>query len=283
MSYIKLISLCCCLCLLACSEQKKEIADTTTSKANPTQATAQTDDFNPSKNAYFGDLHIHTSWSFDAFIYNTRTNPDDAYRFAKGEKIKHSAIDGIQLQRPLDFMAVTDHAEYMGVIKKMIDPSHPFFNLAVAKEVRDPDPQISLSAFTEIGVSISRNQPFKELNQEDIRRTTWQEIVKVANKHYEPGKFTTFPAYEWTSSPGDTIKYLDGKQATFARNLHRNVFFKSDNVPELPFSSFNSQNPEDLWDWMDIQRSKGIELLAVPHNGNMSCLLYTSPSRRDRG
>ena len=92
MSFHKLISLCCCLFLLACGEQKKEIADTT-SKASPTQTTAQTADFNPSKNAYFGDLHIHTSWSFDAFIYNTRTSPDDAYRFAKGEKIKHSAID----------------------------------------------------------------------------------------------------------------------------------------------------------------------------------------------
>jgi len=268
MSYSKFLFLCCCLFIIACSE--KTNSTDTDSKARSTQAKTRTSGFNPSKNAYFGDLHIHTSWSFDAFIYNTRTNPDDAYHFGKGKKIKFSARDSVQLERPLDFMAVTDHAEYMGVLKKMIDPSHPFFNLPVAKEVRDPDPRISLTAFAEIGISISRNQPFKELNQEDIRRTTWQEIVKVANKHYEPGKFTTFPAYEWTSSPGDTIKYLDGKQATFARNLHRNVFFKSDNVPDLPFSSFNSQNPEDLWDWMDIQRTKGIELLAMPHNGNMS-------------
>lgn len=235
-----------------------------------TKKQAKTSGFNESKNAYFGDLHIHTSWSFDAFIYNTRTNPDDAYLFGKGEGIKHSVMDQIQLKRPLDFMAVTDHAEYMGVMKQMIDPNHEFFSLDIAKKIRDKDPRVSMTAFGEIGRSMAGNNPIAEINSESIRKTTWQKIVAAANKYYEPGKFTTFPAYEWTSSVPDTLYHKDGTFESFAKNMHRNVFFKSDHVPEIPFSSFDSQNPEKLWDWMDLQRKKGIELLAIPHNANMS-------------
>ena len=242
--------------------------DTPVKKATNTQV--RTADFNESNNAYFGDLHIHTSWSFDAFIYNTRTNPDDAYLFGKGEGIKHSVMDQIRLKRPLDFMAVTDHAEYMGVMKQMIDPNHAFFKLDVAKKVRDKDPRISVTAFGEIGRSIANRTPLAEINSASIRKNIWQEIVASANKYYEPGKFTTFPAYEWTSSVPDTLYHKDGSFEPFAKNMHRNVFFKSDHVPELPFSSFDSQNPEELWDWMDLQRKQGIELLAIPHNANMS-------------
>ena len=257
------------LSLFSCANDTQ--TNTTTSTATTPSNTKRTVNYTPSNNAYFGDLHIHTSWSFDAFIYNTRTTPDDAYRFGKGEKIAHSATDGIQLRRPLDFMAVTDHAEYMGVLKKMIQPEHPFFNLDIAQQIRSEDPQVSLNAFATIGVSISRNTPFKELNQEDMRTSTWEEIVKIANAHYEPGKFTTFPAYEWTSSPGDTLRNDKGEfVTTFARNMHRNVIFKGGKVPAEPYSSFNSQNPEELWDWMDTQRKNGVEVMAIPHNANMS-------------
>jgi len=257
------------LSLFSCANDTQ--TNTTTSTATTPSNTKRTVNYTPSNNAYFGDLHIHTSWSFDAFIYNTRTTPDDAYRFGKGEKIAHSATDGIQLRRPLDFMAVTDHAEYMGVMKKMIQPEHPFFNLDIAQQIRSEDPQVSLNAFATIGVSISRNTPFKELNQEDMRTSTWEEIVKIANAHYEPGKFTTFPAYEWTSSPGDTLRNDKGEfVTTFARNMHRNVIFKGGKVPAEPYSSFNSQNPEELWDWMDTQRKNGVEVMAIPHNANMS-------------
>ena len=219
----------------------------------------------PGMNAYFGDLHVHTSWSFDAFIYNTRTDPDDAYRYAKGQAINDFLGEKIKLKRPLDFMAVTDHSEYMGVMKLIIDPEHEFFDLDIAKEIRSPDQTTSTEAFRKIGFTIARNEPIESINRETIRRTTWERIVETANQHYEPGKFTTFPAYEWTSSPGDSL----GNTA-FARNLHRNVIFRGDNVPDLPFSSFNSQNPEELWSWMDEQRQQGRELMAIPHNGNMS-------------
>ncbi len=219
---------------------------------------------------------MHTSWSFDAFIYNTRTTPDDAYRFAKGEAIDHYMGEKIQTKRPLDFMAVTDHSECMGVMMQMNDPEHSFYKLPIAKQVRSRDRATSLDAFTYIGTSLARSAPFDELMDYDIRKSTWDRIVEAANEHYEPGKFTTFPGYEFTSTPSDSIKQGD-IVTTFARNLHRNVIYKGDKVSEIPYSSFDSQNPEDLWDWMDNERKRGIELIGIPHNGNMSDgLMYSS-------
>ncbi|MEZ4887735.1 MAG: DUF3604 domain-containing protein [Chitinophagales bacterium] len=232
-----------------------------------TDSTQKTADFNEQKNAYFGDLHVHTSWSFDAFIYNVRTTPDDAYRFGKGDSIAHFTAGSVQLQRPLDFMAVSDHSEYMGIMKQMIDPNSPLAALEIAKEIRSEDKAISMGAFAKVGQSIARNQPMSELVEKEIIQNTWERLVEAANKHNEPGKFTTFPAYEWTSSP---VGPNSNEKMVYAANMHRNVIYKSEKVSEVPFSSFNSQNPEDLWAWMDKERSKGIELLAIPHNGNMS-------------
>jgi len=207
--------------------------------------TEQTADFNENRNAYFGDLHVHTSWSFDAFIFNVRTSPDDAYNFGKGEAIPHVGGKPIQMGRPLDFMAVTDHAEYMGIMMQMQDAENPLAQLDMAKQINDPDRAVSLKAFGKIGLSLATSWPYKELLQTDIIQNTWQRVVEAADRHYEPGKFTTFPAYEWTSAPA-------GKFTTeqYAQNLHRNVVFKGGKVSGIPFSAFNSQDPEDLWSWM---------------------------------
>jgi len=218
------------------------------------------------KNAYFGDLHVHTSWSFDAFIYNVRTDPDDAYAFAKGEPIDHFVLDKIKIERPLDFMAVTDHSEYMGVMKQMIDPKHSLYDIPLATQVRSKERATSLRAFSVIGLSLAQQEPIDILVEDNTRKDTWQKIIEAADRHYEPGKFTTFAAYEYTSSPGDSIG-----DTGFARNLHRNVIYRNtNNISSIPFSSLDSQNPEDLWDWMDKERESGIDLLAIPHNSNMS-------------
>jgi hypothetical protein len=218
------------------------------------------------KSAYFGDLHVHTSWSFDAFIYNVRTNPDDAYAFGKGEPIDHFVLDKIQIDRPLDFMAVTDHSEYMGVMKQMLDKESPLYNIPLAEQIRSKDRATSTRAFGIIGFSLANNKPIEVLSEEGIRKSTWEEIVKAADRHNNPGQFTTFAGYEFTSSPGDSLG-----EVGFARNLHRNVIYKdTDKISDLPFSSIDSQNPEDLWDWMDKERQKGISVMAIPHNGNMS-------------
>jgi len=245
------------------SKDEKSIEEQIIAEDNP----AKTADFNEQKNAYFGDLHVHTSWSFDAFIYNVRTNPDDAYRFGKGDSIAHYTVGSVQLQRPLDFMAVSDHSEYMGIMKQMIDPKNPLAALDLAKEIRSEDRATSMGAFAKLGQGIARNEPIPELIKKDIIKNTWERLVASANEHYEPGKFTTFPAYEWTSSPAGAGSTKD---MLYAANMHRNVIYKSKNVSDVPFSSFNSQDPEDLWAWMDKERSKGIDLLAIPHNGNMS-------------
>jgi len=227
--------------------------------------TQQTPDYNEARNAYFGDFHIHTSWSFDAFIYNVRTTPDDAYRFGKGEAIPHVSGKPVQLQRPLDFMAVSDHSEYMGVMMQMKDQNNPLSQLDIAKKINNSDLEVAQKAFSKIGFSIATNWPYKELIQKEVIQSTWQKIVASADRHYEPGKFTAFPAYEWTSSPA---AYFNWPQ--YARNLHRNVIFKGGKVSGIPFSSFDSQNPEDLWQWMETQRNQGIELMAIPHNANIS-------------
>lgn len=217
------------------------------------------------KNAYFGDLHIHTGWSFDAFIYNVRTSPDDAYLYAKGHKIPHVSGDSIQINRPLDFMAVTDHAEYMGVLMQMLDDDAPIAQLDLSKRVTSPDPEVSSKAIVSVGMSISFNKPYRSLIDEDVMYDTWQKVVQAADDHYEPGVFTTFPGYEWTTSVGEVFA-----SPQYAYNMHRNVIFKGGKVSGMPFSSFHSQDPEDLWKWLDEQRQQGIDVLAIPHNANIS-------------
>lgn len=239
--------------------------NTESSSSRSTESTERTADYNEERNAYFGDLHVHTSWSFDAFIYNVRTSPEEAYRYGKGEAINHVSGKQVQLQRPLDFMAVTDHAEYMGVMKLMLDPENPLAQLPIATDVNNPDPTISREAFGKIGTSIARNMPMEELNQKAVNESTWKRIVEIANEQNEPGKFTTFIGYEWTSSPS-----ANDPDRLYARNLHRNVIYKGDKISTVPFSSFDSQDPEELWKWMDKERENGITLMAIPHNANMS-------------
>jgi len=248
--------------IVGCSNNKKD----QTSQYNPDKATVgKTEGYSEYKNAYFGDLHVHTSWSFDAFIYNVRTTPDDAYNFGKGKAIDHVSGEKIQLGRPLDFMAVTDHAEYMGIMMEMLNTESPIAKLEIADRIRNPDREVSKQAFGEIGMSIGRNEPKMDLLQKEIMEGVWKKIVAAAERHNEPGKFTTFAGYEWTSSPSDQSGVIP-----FARNMHRNVIYRNSNVSTIPFSSFDSQDPEDLWRWMDAERKKGIDLFAIPHNQNMS-------------
>ena len=265
LSYEKYFLVILTILLLGCNSK----IDIKNNPVKPNSKSSEIIDRNLMKNAYFGDLHIHTSWSYDAFIYNTRTTPDDAYRFGKGEEIDIASGGKIRNKYPLDFMAVTDHAEYMGVMKLMIDPEHEFFNLDIAKRMRSSDPTISYRAFGKIGISIARNTPVDILMSGEVRKSTWERTIEVANKYNKPGVFTTFPAYEFTSSPADSL-VQNGTMLGFAKNLHRNVIYKGRKVSDIPYSSFDSQNPEDLWDWMDKERGKGIDLMAIPHNGNMS-------------
>jgi hypothetical protein len=216
---------------------------------------------NSLRNAYFGAVHVHTGYSFDAFTNGTLTSPADAYDWAQGKPIPASRLapgQTIKIVTPLDFYAVADHAEFMGVFQKMRDPSSPLSQTDIAKRVTSPDPTVAMQAFAQVLRDVSAGKTDPRLTDPEISRTIWAEIVKTADSYYRPGYFTTFPAFEWTSNPSK-------------RNLHRVVVFRdSAHVPELVLSALDTEKPEDLWAWMQVQRGKGATLLAIPHNANAS-------------
>jgi len=225
----------------------------------------------PTMNAYFGDLHVHTKNSFDAFITGTRTDANDAYRFAKGEAIDNGAGTQIKLSGPpLDFYGVTDHGEYMGVIAAM-DPrvsDDPIKDTETAKRIYGifgGSVDDRRNAFMEIGTTIVTGEEIEEIYDREFIDSAWAYNVNAAEKHYEPGKFTTFAAYEYTQM--NIIGDIDANLG--ATNLHRNVVFR-DKAPTRLFSTLDSTNPEDLWQWMNKKRTEGFEVLAIPHNSNAS-------------
>jgi hypothetical protein len=226
---------------------------------------------NPDRLAFFGDLHVHTTYSFDAYAVGTLATPYDAYRFARGEAILHPAGFELQLKQPLDFYAVTDHAMFLGVAEASGDTTTEFSKLDVALPFNDlnaPDNKGTLSLLSRVrafGEFIPRMiSAILDGNLEretvlDITRAAWQDTIDAAELFNQPGLFTTFIGYEYTTGSDDF------------GNLHRNVIFKgSDKIPGVPFSRFHSQNPEELWKWMDALREQGIESLAIPHNSNGS-------------
>jgi hypothetical protein len=209
---------------------------------------------NPLRNAYFGDLHVHTKHSFDAYLFSVRGTPDDAYRYAKGEAIDHPSGYKIQLASgPLDFQGVTDHAMYLGLISAMHEEGSPYYDLPLAQRLRDAAPNGFATAIAAMGTG-----EMQAIDAEAVRKTAWDDIVQAAERHNDPGTFTTFIAYEYTTSTDER------------GNLHRNVVFRDSGAPEVPFSRVESQNPEDLWAWQDGLRSRGIDSLAIPHNSNGS-------------
>jgi hypothetical protein len=217
-------------------------------------AAAQAADDDPAdRRALFGELHLHTGQSFDAYtMMGTRSTPDEAYRFARGEPITYL---GQRVQRPraLDFTAVTDHAEYMGVFNQLDDPNSALSRSDLGKLIREHPLQGFLAIFHMMGT----HQTAPELNAQAAMAEAWRKEVEAANGNYQPGKFTTFIAYEWTSMPDQ--KY----------NLHRNVIFRNAG-PAAPFSSSDSPRPEDLWSYLERERAQGVEALAIPHNANAS-------------
>ena len=225
---------------------------------------------NPDRQVFFGQTHSHTSWSVDAYLIgNHLTTPEDAYKYSMGLPIKHPAGFDVQIRgRPLDFQGVTDHSEYAGVISMANDPNNPLSKTAVGKRLQAKTPAEFNAVFQWIAGSLAKHEPIKELVSPEIAGTVWQKTIEIADKYYNPGKFTTFVAYEWTSAPN-------------FRNMHRNVFFRdSKHVPALPFTAIDSLKPEDLWVWMDDQRKKGNELLGViGHGGEVE---RTAELRRPR-
>ena len=230
----------------------------------------------PSKSAervpLFGDLHVHTTYSFDAYIFGTLATPDDAYEFAKGKSIKHPAGFDVSLDRPLDFYGVTDHGTFLGHVEEAATPGTPYYEAPSSIQVNDINSPENLNTSTIPrrtqafgGFLINTITAFSE-NKLDIKyadsvsRRAWLDTVEAAQRHNDPGNFTTFIAYEYTASTPNM------------GNLHRNVIFKgnTNRIPSIPYSRANSNDPEGLWKWMDRIREDGIESIAIPHNSNGS-------------
>lgn len=214
---------------------------------------------NPDRDVFFGQTHLHTSWSLDAYVIgNTVTGPEEAYRYAMGEPVKHPAGYDVQLSRPLDFQGVSDHAEYVGMVRMANDPTSPISKLPIAAKLKATTPEEMNKAFQFIAGSLAKGERIDDLLQPELIAEVWQKNIAIADKFYKPGKFTTFVAYEWTALPNGA-------------NMHRNVFFRDSNhVPKAPFTAIDSSFVEDLWTWMDAQRKEGSTLLAISHNGNLS-------------
>ncbi len=210
---------------------------------------------------FFGDTHLHTSYSTDAGMFGARLGPESAYRFARGETVISSTGVPARLQRPLDFLVVADHAENLG-LAPLIEESDPRLMASEwGKQVHDltkAGKHAEAYALWGAGVT-TRQDPLSDI--EGLQSSMWQRVTQAAEAFNTPGLFTAFIGYEWTSSPAGS-------------NLHRNIIFrdgkdKADMI--TPMSVYDSEDPEDLWQWMaDYEHLSGGRVLAIPHNGNLS-------------
>lgn len=214
---------------------------------------------NNQRNLYFGDMHVHTNFSFDAYIGGVIADPGLAYEFAKGKPIQ--VIDKeVNIQRPLDFAAITDHSEYFGELYSIQKSGAPNHNAYLPRYFRS-------IGFDTIKQRKLFYRMLRNVGQErehlgffggyETTRSTWDVEIEAAEKHYEPGKFTTFAAYEWTLGTGFS-------------HTHRNVFFKNMMVPDYPISAMEAKNEVQLWASLERFRDGGATVMAVPHNTNYS-------------
>ena len=210
---------------------------------------------------FFGDTHLHTTYSADAGLIGNTLGPDEAYRFAKGETVTSSTGVPARLERPLDFLVVTDHAENLGVAPLLAarDPrlleTEYGRSLQAAVDAGDYPKAWEIFSLTKA----SGQDPLADVP--GVYDSVWQQITEAAERHNDPGSFTAMIGFEWTS-------------AYERNNLHRNVIYRGGKTTadsRLPFSAYDSTDPEDLWDWMEgYEADTGDRLLAIPHNGNLS-------------
>jgi uncharacterized protein DUF3604 len=213
---------------------------------------------NPLKNVYFGEQHLHTQDSPDAFAMGTRNSQDDAYNFCKGKAIKKSTTGKmVQKKTPYDWCATTDHALMLGLLPQTADKNSPLYKTEIAKLIRSGKPKDMDQAFHIMMAAAQKGSLPDKFDSKKLAQEAWAKQKQTTNKHNDPGKFTTLIAFEWTSIP-------------YGQNLHRNVFFRDDEGPQTVFSTIDSDRAEDLWTYLEVQRDAGHETFAIPHNSNLS-------------
>ena len=214
---------------------------------------------------YWGDTHLHTSYSPDAFFLGNRTaDPDTAYRWAKGLPVVHPSTRArVQIGAPLDFLVVSDHAEMLGIPFGIASGDPALTSTATGRRwaammQQGKGAQVFEDEFI---AALTANTAIRDFDDDAIKQAAWTRVVKAAEEHYEPCSFTSFVGWEWTSTPS-------------GKNLHRVVFTSAGRKKVggiIPFSSLDSDVPEDLWDWLsETSHETGADFVAIPHNSNLS-------------
>jgi hypothetical protein len=217
---------------------------------------------------FFGDTHHHTANSGDAFMNGDRLSPEDAYRFARGEEVISSSGIPAKISRPLDFLVISDHAEGLGVMYEVYNGNPVMMadeTLARWNKMMKAGGTESARATNELISAQAQGTLPKPVTDPAIagplQKSVWQAYTETAEKFNEPGRFTAIIGYEWTSVPG-------------GNNLHRNILFRGNKEKAgqvMPFTAWDSEDPEKLWEWMANYETKtGGNVLAIPHNGNLS-------------
>jgi hypothetical protein len=266
----------------ATSTSAESGADSTGTPAD-LPAAPQCDNYDPLRNLYWGDLHVHTAMSFDAWLHDVRTDPDDAYAFARGEALSLPPLDGdgngtqtIQLAQALDFAAVTDHAEYLAEVAACTTPGNAAYDSALCQAYRVAD----IDALVDWGIQLGAARPMRfaevcgpgGVDCPALAAEGWARTIDAAEAAQDTSSactFTSFVGYEWSAGPG-------------LSNLHRNVIFRSSTVPALPRSYFEATTPTALWDALTTEclDVEGCDVLAIPHNSNWSNgrMFYAEPA-----
>ena len=235
--------------------------------------------FVPNKIPLFGDLHVHTTLSLDANTQGTLNTPDDAYRYAKGQKLflqpynqDKSSSRSSKLRQALDFAAVTDHAELLGEVRLCLDPQSSKYNSFQCRAYKS-FPKLS---YFFMNAKASMRKPLGICGDGrevclDAAEKPWQEIIQAAEEHYdrtESCSFTTFVGYEWTGA------------VYSGNNLHRNIIFESSNVPFQPISFYEAPTRAELWEQLDQECSIDCNYVVIPHNSNLSNgFMFEKPSQ----
>jgi hypothetical protein len=214
---------------------------------------------------YWGDTHLHTAHSVDAYSTgNYLADPDTAFRYARGLPILHPVTnEKIRIERPLDFLVVADHAEMLQLQVRLDQEDPDLLSTESGRRLAEAQKQNKRAAFGEVA-RINQGEGkdlLRDLDTDKVRGEAWRRQIKAAEANNQPGKFTALIGWEWTAAPS-------------WNNLHRVIFTPTDAVTAgtfIPFSSYQSERPEDLWKWLgETSRRTGAMFVAIPHNSNMS-------------
>ncbi|MEE9263607.1 MAG: DUF3604 domain-containing protein [Vicinamibacteria bacterium] len=214
---------------------------------------------------FWGDTHLHTDISVDAGLFGNRLGLEEAYRFARGEEVVSATGQRVKLARPLDFLVIADHSDGYGMFSKLLEGDPALMANDTARRwhrMVNAGGQEAVAATLEVIDAFSRGAMPFDFNDPASIGPVWEDVIEAAERYNEPGEFTAFIGYEWTSlaPPGN--------------NLHRVVIYRDggDKASQsLPFTAEASIDPEDLWEVLEAYEQKtGGKLLAIPHNGNLS-------------